>query len=494
MDTKKLRQKILDLAIRGKLVPQDPNDEPASVLLERIKAEKERLIKEGKIKRSKKSASDTSHYENLPFEIPESWVWTTIDELFFVTKLAGFEYTEYFTKENVNIEFDIPIVRAQNVRMGRFVENQSEAIKIELSELLNRSSLTIPCLLMTFIGAGVGDTCIFPALKRNHLAPNVAKMEPYFNKLNLDYFLQVCMSSCGQEEVNKIKKSTAQPSLSMATIRSIRVPMPPIQEQIRIANATNYWLGVVDRIEYNKKDISNTIEQVKNKILSLAITGKLVKQIPSDEPAIELLKRINPTIQIPCDNPHYPFDIPQSWCWIKLGALCSFLSRGKSPKYSEERKYPVFAQKCNLYNGDISLEQARFLDPSTLSKWDDIYKLREGDVLMNSTGTGTVGRTRVFHSDCLGTYPFAVPDSHVSVIRTFDSIESKYIHAYLSSKETQRFLEDNLAGSTNQKELYIGILDNLLISLPPQNEQKRIVEEIDRYFNTLDKIKESLTA
>ena len=113
---------------------------------------------------------------------------------------------------------------------------------------------------------------------------------------------------------------------------------------------------------------------------------------------------------------------------------------------------------------------------------------------MNSTGTGTVGRTRVFHSDCLGTYPFAVPDSHVSVIRTFDSIESKYIHAYLSSKETQRFLEDNLAGSTNQKELYIGILDNLLIPLPPQNEQKRIVEEIDRYFNTLDKIKESLTA
>ena len=152
------------------------------------------------------TGSDKSHYENLPFEIPESWVWTTIDELFFVTKLAGFEYTEYFTKENVNIEFDIPIVRAQNVRMGRFVENQSEAIKIELSELLNRSSLTIPCLLMTFIGAGVGDTCIFPALKRNHLAPNVAKMEPYFNKLNLDYFLQVCMSSCGQEEVNKIKQ------------------------------------------------------------------------------------------------------------------------------------------------------------------------------------------------------------------------------------------------------------------------------------------------
>ena len=113
---------------------------------------------------------------------------------------------------------------------------------------------------------------------------------------------------------------------------------------------------------------------------------------------------------------------------------------------------------------------------------------------MNSTGTGTVGRTRLFHSDCLGSYPFVVPDSHVSVIRTFDCIESKYIHAYLSSKDTQRYLEDNLAGSTNQKELYIGVLDNLLIPLPPQDEQKRIVAEIDRYFKALDRIKESLTA
>lgn len=103
MDTKALRQKILDLAIHGKLVPQDPNDEPASVLLERIKAEKERLIKEGKIKRSKKSAksSDTPHYENVPFEVPSSWVWTNIEELFFVTKLAGFEYTDCLTKDTI---------------------------------------------------------------------------------------------------------------------------------------------------------------------------------------------------------------------------------------------------------------------------------------------------------------------------------------------------------------------------------------------------------
>ena len=486
MDTKKLRQKILDLAIRGKLVPQDPNDEPASVLLERIKAEKERLIKEGKIKRSKKSASDTSHYENVPFEIPKSWVWTTIEE---VTSSL-----QYGTSEKSKPSGDIAVLRMGNItRKGTidysdlvYTSNKADIEKLRLKAgdiLFNRTNSSV----------WVGKTAIYRGEVPSIYAGYIIRMTPFF--LDCEYVNMVMNSQYERDWCNFVKTDGVnQSNINSQKLGQFYIPIPPIEEQKRIVETGNYWLQLVESIESNKKDIINTITKAKQEVLRMAICGELVSQDPTDEPASILLKRINPNIQIPCDNPHYPFDIPQSWCWIKLGALCSFLSRGKSPKYSEERKYPVFAQKCNLYNGDISLEQARFLDPSTLSKWDDIYKLREGDVLMNSTGTGTVGRTRVFHSDCLGTYPFAVPDSHVSVIRTFDSIESKYIHAYLSSKETQRFLEDNLAGSTNQKELYIGVLDNLLIPLPPQNEQKRIVEEIDRYFNTLDKIKESLTA
>lgn len=339
----------------------------------------------------------------------------------------------------------------------------------------------------------VGKTAIYRGEVPSIYAGYIIRMTPIF--LDCEYVNMVMNSQYERDWCNFVKTDGVnQSNINSQKLGQFYIPIPPIEEQKRIVETGNYWLHLVESIESNKKDIINTITKAKQEVLRKAICGELVSQDPTDEPAIELLKRINSNIEIPCDNPHYPFDIPQCWSWVNLGALCSFLSRGKSPKYSEERKYPVFAQKCNLYNGDISLEQARFLDPSTLSKWDDIYKLREGDVLMNSTGTGTVGRTRVFHSDCLGIYPFAVPDSHVSVIRTFDCIESKYIHAYLSSKGTQRFLEDNLAGSTNQKELYIGVLDNLLIPLPPQNEQKRIVEEIDRYFNTLDKIKESLTA
>ena len=185
-----------------------------------------------------------------------------------------------------------------------------------------------------------------------------------------------------------------------------------------------------------------------------------------------------------------PFEVPKGWVWTTLEEICTFLSRGKSPKYSEERKFPVFAQKCNLKEGGISLKQARFLDPSTIDKWDESYKLKTGDILINSTGTGTVGRTRLFDESFLGAYPFVVPDSHVSVVRTSTKIVSEYVYAYVSSLSTQLYLEENLAGSTNQKELYIGVIERLPLPLPPLAEQQRIVSEIERWSVLIDTIEQ----
>ena len=193
-------------------------------------------------------------------------------------------------------------------------------------------------------------------------------------------------------------------------------------------------------------------------------------------------------------TPHYeqdvPYEVPEGWVWITLGEICTFLSRGKSPKYSEERKFPIFAQKCNLKEGGISLKQARFLDPSTIDKWDESYKLKTGDILINSTGTGTAGRTRLFDESFLGAYPFAVPDSHVSVVRTSTKIVSEYVYAYVSSLSTQLYLEENLAGSTNQKELYIGVIERLPLPLPPLAEQQRIVSEIEHWSVLIDTIEQ----
>ena len=485
MDTKKLRQKILDLAIRGKLVPQDPNDEPASVLLERIRAEKERLIKEGKIKRSKKSTSDTPHYENeVPFEVPKSWEWTTIGEiassiLYGVSESAK-EIGQYKLLRITDIQNNK--VNWETVPFTDYDKNKAPAYLLTDGDIVfARTGATVG---KSYLVEGLKDSAIYASYLIRVQTSSV--ILPAYIKFFFEsgfYWEQISLNSVG----------IGQPNVNGTTLAALTIPIPPYREQLRIVEEAKKWLMVIDGLDVEIEDLQTSIEYTKSKILDLAIHGRLVPQDPNDEPAIELLKRINPKFT-PCDNAHCPYDIPENWYWCKLIDLCSFLSRGKSPTYSEERKYPVFAQKCNLYGGGISLDQARFLDPNTLSKWPEDYKLLDGDVLVNSTGTGTVGRTRLFHSDCLGSYPFVVPDSHVSVIRTVGNIDSDYIYSIVSSRYGQEYIEDNLAGSTNQKELYIGVLENMLIPLPPYDEQRRIASKLKESFAVLEAIQDSIEA
>ena len=461
MDTKALRQKILDLAIHGKLVPQDPNDEPASVLLERIRAEKERLIKEGKIKKGKKSAktSDKPHY---PFELPKGWVWTTVDEIYFVTKLAGFEYTEHFTKEAISPMNAVPIVRAQNVKMGRFIENRNEAITIELSEQLSRSALYKDCLLMTFIGAGIGETCIFHANKRNHLAPNVAKIEPFDENINMEYALFFFMSSLGQQGVTNISKSTAQASLSMATIRELVIPIPPIKEQSRIAKEVVKWFSLIECIEENTGNLQETIKQTKSKILDLAIHGKLVPQDPNDEPASELLKRINPKAEITCDTPQYG-KLPKGWCLCKISSVVDIVN-GKSQKNVESPtgKYPIYG------SGGI------------------IGKAMEYTCLAGSTIIGRKGTIN---------HPIFVEENFWNVDTAFGMkannqiLEDKYFYCFCLYFDFRKL--DKSSALPSLTKTAIG---NQILPIPPLTEQQRIVAKIEELFSQLDKIESSLQA
>ena len=431
------------------------------------------------------SYSDTPHYENeAPFEIPESWEWTTIGNiassiLYGVSESAK-ETGKYKLLRITDIQDNK--VDWHSVPFTDFDEDKASAYLLQNGDILfARTGATVG---KSYLVEGLSQESIYASYLIRVQTPDV--ILPTYIKRFFEsgfYWEQISLNSVG----------IGQPNVNGTTLANLLIPVPPYNEQLRIVEKADRWLGIIDGLENEMLDLKKAISLTKSNILNLAIHGKLVPQDPNDEPAIELLKRINPSFEA-CDNAQYQYEVPENWTWCKLVDLCSFLSRGKSPKYSEERKYPVFAQKCNLFDGDISLEHARFLDPTTLSKWSEEYKLRDGDILVNSTGTGTVGRTRLFHSDCLGDYPFVVPDSHVSVIRTVDNIVSNYVYSILSSRYGQEYIEDNLAGSTNQKELYIGVLENLQIPLPPNEEQMRIADKIEELFAVFDEIQKSIEA
>ena len=406
-------------------------------------------------------------------------MWTTVDEIYFVTKLAGFEYTEHFTKEAISPMNAVPIVRAQNVKMGRFIENRNEAITIELSEQLSRSALYKDCLLMTFIGAGIGETCIFHANKRNHLAPNVAKIEPFDENINMEYALFFFMSSLGQQGVTNISKSTAQASLSMATIRELVIPIPPIKEQSRIAKEVVKWFSLIECIEENTGNLQETIKQTKSKILDLAIHGKLVPQDPNDEPASELLKRINPKAEITCDTPQYG-KLPKGWCSCTLRNVCSFTNGFAFSSDAYKNNGIPLVRISNITNeGKIDLNSCVYIQDEI----DEQYIIEKGDFLVAMSGA-TTGKMGVY------TYgEISYLNQRVGKIKASKALYTPYMH-YLMYSQVDNILKMAYGGA--QPNISAKAILAIRILLPPLAEQQRIVAKIEDLFTQLDKIEASL--
>ena len=257
----RLKKSILQEAVQGKLVPQDPSDEPAEALLERIRAEKQRLIKEGKIKKDKHESvifrRDNSHYEKLdgverciddelPFEIPESWAWVYLGNISFVTKLAGFEYTKYIAPALTS--YGIPLFKGKNIQSGKLIERFEGFIPETVSDELWRSQLSKRCLLTPYVGS-IGNVAVFPGTYKAHLGSNVGKIEPYSdNGVLIEYILYFLRSAPGYEQLTKYKKATAQESISIEAIRNVLMPIPPLNEQERIVSAIDTVLSIVQKL------------------------------------------------------------------------------------------------------------------------------------------------------------------------------------------------------------------------------------------------------
>ncbi len=447
MDTKKLRQKILDLAIRGKLVPQDPNDEPASVLLERIKAEKERLIKEGKIKRSKKSAktSDTPHYENVPFEVPSGWVWTTLEETLELVSGQDFPPEKY----NVNIAGIPYIIGASNIENEQLVINRWTEFPSVYSHLND--------LLVVCKGAGVGKMAI-NNIGTVHIARQIQAVRSYTNCTNIRYIKNVV-----KNDIESIvsKANGLIPGLKRELLLSLQIPLPPLAEQQRIVTEIDKWFAIIDQIERDKVDLQATIKQVKSKILDLAIHGKLVPQDPNDEPAIELLKRINPDFT-PCDNGHYE-NLPDGWGICRLEDIVDYEQPTayivNSTSYNDSYPIPVLTAGKSFiigYTNEVKgiyskLPCIIFDDFTTDSKFVD--------------------------------FPFKVKSSAMKILQIRKDVETEYVAMFMNTTR--------LIGDTH-KRYWISEYSKLTIPIPPKAEQKRIVDTVHTAFAKLDTIMESL--
>ena len=316
MDTKKLRQKILDLAIRGKLVPQDPNDEPASVLLERIREEKERLIKEGKIKRSKKTASsDTYHYENVPFEVPEGWVWCKLEN---ITVLI--EDCPHTTAKDEGKGY--PLVRTPNIGEGQLLLDGVHRVSKEVYDKRNVRAVPQVDDIIYAREAPAGNVAVIRENEQVCLGQRTVLIRPMNTLIDSVWLTYAMLAPYSKNHLTSKATGSTVTHVNMASIRSFDLPLPPLSEQHRIVAEIKRWFALIDQIEQGKADLQTIIKQTKSKILGLAIHGKLVPQAPNDEPAIELLKRINPDFT-PCDNWHYT-QLPDGWTVCRLEQITNY--------------------------------------------------------------------------------------------------------------------------------------------------------------------------
>ena len=474
MDTKKLRQKILDLAIRGKLVPQDPNDEPASVLLERIKAEKERLIKEGKIKRSKKTAktSDTPHYENVPFEVPKGWVWTTIEE---ICSKIGSGSTPKGSNYSVK---GIPFFRSQNVYNDRLVYDDIKYISEEVHQKMKGTEVLANDLLLNITGGSLGRCAVVPAdFNCGNVSQHVCIMrsvlvEPeYFHALVLSSYFAKSMKITG----------SGREGLPKYNLEQMGFPLPPLTEQQRIVTEIEHWFALLGQIEKGKLDLQNIIKQTKSKVLDIAIHGKLVPQDPNEEPAIELLKRINPDFT-PCDNGHYE-NLPDSWYLTDIKNIFTINPKNKVA----DDVIAGFVPMTNIADGYSN----EFRFESKL--WGDIKKgfthFAEGDIVVAKISPCLENRKSVIVTSLPN--GIGAGTTELFVFRS-QCVLAEYGLYFFKSDLFINHCVGTFNGVVGQQRISKSIIESIKFPLPPISEQKRIVDAIHTVFAKLDTIMESL--
>lgn len=488
MNTKKLKQLVLDLAIHGKLVPQDPNDEPASELLKRIQADVETRGRASNKSKEKKSAVSSVDLDEVPFEVPEEWCWTTIKDI--CSKIGSGSTPK---GSNYSVE-GIPFFRSQNVYNNGLVYDDIKYISEDIHKSMISTEVHANDLLLNITGGSLGRCAVVPSdFERGNVSQHVCILRTlivpqYLHTIILsDYFSStMILSGSGREGLPKY------------SLEAMYIPLPPLAEQHRIVAAIEKWFAVIDELEKNEADLKKSIEQTKKKVLDLAIRGKLVAQNPEDEPAGELLARIRADVEthgrasnkakgkksaIPSvDLDEVPFEVPSSWCWTRLDGVCDIKGGKRVPKgmsFSDVPTNHIYIRVTNMKQHTIVDSELKYIDDDVYAMIKN-YTISSKDLYLTVAGTiGDVGSVPEMY-DGMNLTENAVKLTSIICEKDFlkYALLTDYVQEHFSSKFHQ----------VAQPKLSIETASSAIFPLPPLAEQKRIVEKIEEVLGVLERI------
>ena len=493
MNAQQLRNSILQEAIEGRLVPQDPNDEPASVLLERIREEKKRLVKEGKLKKKDLEETPISEDEK-PFEIPESWEWVRLGEI-----ASYITDGEHKTPRRITNYCGYYLLSARNVFNGYInLENVDYVDKEEYENISKHCNPHFGDVLISCSGS-VGRTAVVKDNNNYVMVRSAAVISPMYT--DSDYLMYTLQSKELQSQIGESSKQTAQANLFQRAIKTLKIPLPPLAEQKRIVSKIEELLPKVE--EYGKAQDSldklneELPERLRKSILQEAIEGRLVPQDPNDEPASVLLDKIRKEkaqlvkegklkkkdlIETPITDDEKPFDIPESWEWVRFGDVV-LTSTGKTPtrgdsKYWNKNTYP-WVSISDMRQGKYVNNTKEYISQLAADDFFHGEISKKGTLIMSFKLT--VGRTSILGIDAY----------HNEAIISINTIADKnnntrdYLSFILPIIANWGDSKDAIKGKTlNSRSIY-----NLMIPLPPLAEQKRIVAKIEELFAEIDKLK-----
>ena len=522
MTAQQLKNSILQMAVQGKLVPQDPNDEPASVLLERIRAEKERLIKEKKIKREKNPSvifkgADNTPYEKIgdevrslvdevPFDIPDSWEWVRLGIIS--------SYAE--TKQKVNATSADPTIWGLDLedieKGGRLLEHKTVGERKAVGDKT------------VFAKGDILYSKLRPYLLKILVAPDdgicTPEIVPFrvYGGIDPNYIVNYLKSPYVDNLINSITYGVKMPRVGTETMTSLLVPVPPLEEQRRIVEKIDEVASAVSAydVAYQKTETLNSAfpEALKKSILQEAVQGKLVPQDPSDEPAEALLERIraekrrlikegkikkdkHESVIFRRDNSHYekldgvercideelPFEIPENWCWCRLKSIVNVVSARRVHQSDWRSEGVPFyrAREIGKLADTGSVDNELFITEALYAEFSSSGAPHPGDLMV--TAVGTLGKTYIVEDGDR----FYYKDASVICFENFGRINPAYLKLLMYSPYMEEQIKQNSAGTT-VGTITIVKANEYLIPLPPLMEQQRIVDQTERLQIHIDKL------